>query len=406
MVKNIMLILSIFFSISYIQSLSAQEELGARRWMILPMQNIGEIVIEKYNAYKNANIQEDGSLIITIKQNHISGKVSNEILKIENIIRVQKPDGSWVEDKQVMADYKGSPKPLDFLSPGLCDSLVRRNYYWEEIKKNNLPLFENLINSGRCRDVYWWTPGRYEVSIYQMIARTDEWGGEFRIGDDELGYPFWTAGTFKVGLNHQILKVYFQCPVGMGQNNNAIIKSRLLEGGMGGGISFDVDNFGGRISFSDLTKKTGSFLEDENGDSIHYYIPFAAQGYYTFTIPINYFELSGAVRIKAGAGYHQVLPVRVIPNDSYNRLELVNDYATGIKRQDKISPYVRFDYVLKNNSGETFVQFYNLSLLIGAAYNFTDWFGVEAKLATWSLFRANDKWEQPNFFIISPRIRL
>jgi hypothetical protein len=417
MIKKVMLLITLFILVSFIQNSFAQEtKLGARVWTMLPRQQVGETVIRKFNTYQDSTsrasntespepVPEDRPLIVTAKQNYVGNEISNEILKIDWYKEVQAKEGYLRQIKKI-ADSKEGPKPLDILGKELYDRVARRNYFWEEVEESTLSSGVSLINAGRCRDVYWWTPGRYEISVYQIIARvTDKWGGEFRIGDDELGYPFWTSGIFKVGLNHQVLKVFFQGSLGMGKEKGSILRSRLLEGGMGGGILFDIDNFGGRVSFSDLTKKTDSFLKDDINDSIHYYIPFAVLGYYTFTIPVSYEKLSGALRIRAGAGYHQVIPAQVIPNSYENRLETVNNDVLGIKRQHKVSPYVRFDYTLKDNTGEAFVQFYNLSLLVGAAYNFTDWFGLEAKFAFWDLFRARDKWEQPNFIMISPRIR-
>jgi hypothetical protein len=412
MSKKLILILPIFVLLCHIQNLYAQTSLGARVWTMLPRQPLGENVIKIFNNAKDSvarinnqeppdPVPEDRPLIITAKQNYVGNDISNEILKIEWYKEVQTKEGKLRQIIKI-ADNKDGPKPMDILGKDLYDRIAQRNYFWEE--GESLSTGVTLINSGRCRDVYWWTPGRYEISAYQIIARvTDKWGGEFRIGDDELGYPFWTAGIFKVGLNHQVLKVFFQGSLGMGSGSGSLIRNRLLEGGMGGGIYFDIDNFGGRVSFSDLTKSTESFLSDSINDGIHYYIPFAVQGYYTFTIPVSYDKLSGALRIKAGAGYHQVLPVRVV-NDG--NLETVNETINGyeVKRKHQIFPFIRFDYTLKDNTGEAFIQYYK-SLLIGGAYNITDWFGIEAKFALWGISGTRDKWEQPSFIMISPRIR-
>jgi len=379
--KRMVLILLFCLCCIYNQ-LTAQKTLeegpGIRKWRVIKGDPICSAVISAYNKSKDKTIQLDLPLEIWVKEISGSGTLKYEVLNV------------------IILGVPGGDLPLDnveaIIGRGLCERIAQRKYLWEEIGS---PPTSDLIASGYVRDVYWWTPKRWELSVFQIVARpTNKYGGEFRIGDDELGFPFWTAGVYRVGISTQILKVFGQLPLGTGKSHE-VLRTRLLDGALGGGIIFDTDNFGGRVSFGDITKKIGdNFINDNNV----YYITVALQGYYTFTVPIRRL-LPGSLRIRVGGGYHQVVNSYVDSGDPEKRLVVR-------ERFHKLSPYIRSDFVTVDSTLEASAQFYNTSLLFVVAYNITSWLAFEAKFSVWDLIRNRDPWEQPNFFMISPKVRL
>ena len=151
----------------------------------------------------------------------------------------------------------------------------------------------------------------------------NEWGVVGKIGEDELGYPFWTSGSAWIMGRYKSLKLGAWVPVHGGlekldRNGPLIITrtTRLLNGsdGIVGEFEFDWETirinsdqfpyaaFGGRFAFGGLSGRRDDLLTN-NLDSL-YYISTIMQGYYAFDFLFDGKRQN--LNVHLGASYHTV----------------------------------------------------------------------------------------------------
>jgi hypothetical protein len=249
---------------------------------------------------------------------------------------------------------------------------------------------------------------KVDLSLYGLIFRIGpSWGGEVRIGSDEINFPFWTSGKMLYLVTYKQIKFGFELPFRGGLHPTETfppfpIRSRKLNGTRGAVGEFDFGPVGGMFSF---TRLTDSDMRDVTNPSDFSYVTSILQAYYSFGISLTPVNL---LRVKVGLGYHRVGTAHVVrtPLDSSGTQfeeSIVRDRPTNFP-----SPYIKLEYINKDlprRFGGS-LQYYDFGVLVtGWLEIIPDYFGLEMKFA-WPLLREPKKWENNSFVIISPRLRL
>lgn len=323
------------------------------------------------------------------------------------------PRGAGTEDNsRVLLEVAVGPVVernglTELLGDSLLISVLRRNYLWIDetpTAASGVVVGDDGMSIGQItafktlKDVFWWSPTDYQLSATQGFARFSDRAGLFvEFGNDELGYPLWNSGSFRAGIAHEFVKVWIQSPL-IGTNSSTFFVTRKLDGAIGAGAAFDVGTAGGEFAFADISSSsTGiSVLDSAN---IHY-ISNLAQAYYILGVPIAT-GMPGTMRLKFGGGFHQVVTAYISVPDGGRIIKRDRGTYRG-------GPYLRAEFISAATQGglplgEGFLQFYNGSLMVGGAYNFLRWLGVEAKI---SVIFSPDAWERGVMYELSPRIRI
>ena len=243
---------------------------------------------------------------------------------------------------------------------------------------------------------------RSDLSLYGIRFRTGPlWGGEFKIGNEEIGFPFWTSGKMSFVATYKNLKLGFELPFSGGLNTSEIfppfvIRSRKLNGTRGVVGGFDFGPFGGSFSFTRLTENDLHSLT--NPDNF-YYITVIAQAYFSFGLELTPWH---CIRVKAGAGTHKVNQAHLETTP-----EGVSQAIPG-PAEDFVSPYLKFEY-LNQSIGENFavsVQYYDVTLVSTAMLEvIRDVLSFEL-MYMWPLAADLPEWQNPEFLILTPHLYL
>jgi hypothetical protein len=249
---------------------------------------------------------------------------------------------------------------------------------------------------------------KVDLSLYGLIFRIGpSWGGEVRIGSDEINLPFWTSGKTLYLVTYKQIKFGFELPFRGGLHATETfppfaIRSRKLNGTRGAVGEFDFGPVGGMFSFTRLTDADARDVTNRNDFS---YVTSILQGYYSFGISLTPVNL---LRVKVGLGYHRVGTAHIVrtPLDSAGTQfeeSIVRDRPANFP-----SPYIKIEYVnrdLPRRFGGS-LQYYDFGVLVTGWLEIVPrYFGLEMKYA-WPLLRDPKKWENSSFVIISPRLRL
>jgi hypothetical protein len=224
-----------------------------------------------------------------------------------------------------------------------------------------------------------------------MIQASRSWGAELKVGNDEIGYPFWTSGNIAVQAAYCDVRLGFQFPyMGGGRTTGTLSKllpSRGLEGtyGITGGVQM------GPVGASLLygfrrTDADSKFLDPEN----IYSIRLLTQLWYSFTLDFGRAE--NLLRVRMGAGFHLI---------GHDRVDPATKEVAEVETQRSFwSPYFRYDYInsqFSRNFGAT-LQYYKEwilgSIWIELLENFL-W--IEFKAAAPAL-RLRYPWEPSHYF--------
>jgi hypothetical protein len=249
---------------------------------------------------------------------------------------------------------------------------------------------------------------RADLSMFGLMFKSGStWGGEIRVGNDEIAFPFWSSGKMAfMAVYEGKAKFGFELPFQPGRFSSElfppfIIRGRLLNGTRGIVGELDFGALGGFISITRFTESDAHALTDPQ----HFaFITAILNGYYSFGVALNPTNL---VRVKVGAGLHRIneASIQQIPVDggtSYDE-QIVRGIQTVYA-----SPFVRFEYKNKDVT-EHFtasLQFYDLTLLLGGSVEVVpNVLYLEGKYV-WPIGPDLKEWQNPDFFIISPRIRI
>ena len=250
--------------------------------------------------------------------------------------------------------------------------------------------------------------GRFDISLYGLAFKIGPtWGGEVKIGNDEIGFPFWSSGKMAIMATYKRVKFGFEIPFQPGRSTSELfppftLKSRKLSGSRGVVGEADLGVFGGSFSVTRVTMDDRSSLTDPKDFA---YVSGILQGYYSFGISLDPINL---VRVKVGAGVHRVNEGHIerVPLDSTNTRfgEMI---AQG-PQSHFAGPYLKIEYLNKDVTDKfsASFQYYDMTLVVTAAMDIIrNVLSVELKYA-WPISPDLKKWQNPDFIIVSPRLRI
>ena len=242
----------------------------------------------------------------------------------------------------------------------------------------------------------------FDASLFGGSLRfSNGLGVEVRVGEDEIGYPFWSSGTVQYLLLLDQLKLGAVAPINSGLDESDLlgpltILSRKLNGAPGFVAEFDQ-----RVGDSKLEARfsTSSLSKRNSADAY----PDASNLYYLHTIGqlalSHEFSLENGeylVGLKGGLGFHQVGRGAVQIDGSITTNDKTNYFSPIVKLE-----YIRHGFPMYGFA----VQYYSSSVLLTAWTELVKNFVYfDLKYST-PVFRAAQPWEQPYFLMASPRIR-
>ncbi|HZV12863.1 MAG TPA: hypothetical protein VFA55_06570 [Candidatus Kapabacteria bacterium] len=367
------------------------------RWILQDSsfnQEIARKVIRKvnkqlYNVNPDAQLQREDetvSIVIAVSHSGMNATWSRSLLQVQV--------GPVIQEDSLSAIF----------GPDLVQQLLQRDYYWKDILipdpsvirvSEAVQPLEEIQSFKSLKDIIWWSPSEYSISLTYGFARfSDRAGLFFEFGQNEIGYPMWNSGTFRIGIVHQFIKGWIQSPL-LGNNVRTFFVSRKLDGAFGAGASFDIGSAGGELSYADLTHPDNLSFVDSGKVN---FVSSIAQVYYILPLTIKTF-FPGVMRIKFGGGIHQVIS-GTYDSTTNGAIQKVN---RGVYRG---GPYLKAEFAssAQNDGIPAFVgsfQYYNGDVMIYSAYNFSSWFAMEAQL---SYVFSPDPWEQQLMWTISPRL--
>jgi hypothetical protein len=250
--------------------------------------------------------------------------------------------------------------------------------------------------------------GRVNLSLYDIAFRSGpDWGGEVRLGTDEICFPFWSSGQTSFLATYQNVKFGIALPFIWGRNNSDvfppfILRGRTLNGTRGVVGEFDFGSVGGYLSATQFTKSDHSNLTDPNN---FYYVTAIGQLYYSFAVNL---DLNNLVRVKVGVGLQKVDHARIVRTPltpgGTNFLESVDDMGGS----NLGGPILKFEYINRNVTDRftASVMFYNLTFLITGSMELVPGIlSLEAKY-TVQIVSNWDPWVSPDLFVFTPRLTI
>lgn len=227
-------------------------------------------------------------------------------------------------------------------------------------------------------------------------------GIEVRLGDEQIGYHFWSTGSLQAMVLLEQLKLGIIAPFTYGNGapdhlEPLSIKPRKLTGSKGIAAEYNYPFQTEQVSAS---FKIGEIRGITNPDllassSAIYALHTVAQLTYSRQ------EFLGGGRhlitLKGGVGYHQIVEGKFVADGS----------LAATRKVDFASPIIAADYV---HQGDILygagIQYYN-SVIFAKCWIelIKDFLFVDLKYYA-PVFRDAKPWEQPYFFMISPRIQV
>jgi hypothetical protein len=241
-----------------------------------------------------------------------------------------------------------------------------------------------------------------DASLYgAALLFGNGWGIELKIGHDEIGYPFWSTGDARMMAVFDRLKIGVMIPLNFGTQQARIldplaIRPRKLNGATGISAEFNQpvnsDVVGARFSVGELNKYVSGQLTDETRP---YYLHTIGQLFYSHRIALQ--GDGHFLNVSAGAGYHQVVRGEVLPDSRIVATEKSNFF----------SPIFRLDYVRQGEEmyGVTLQYYSSIIYVSGWVELIKNFVYFDVRYAS-PIVRAPKPWEQPYFYMISPRFRL
>lgn len=244
-----------------------------------------------------------------------------------------------------------------------------------------------------------------DASLYGVGFRIGHiWGGEVRLGNDEVGLPFWSSGKMSFFALYKRIKFGFEIPAPLGKDavnifSTFTVPKRLLSGTRGFAGEIDLGSFGGYLSFTKIFPDDISTFPNPNRI---FYITSILHGYYSLGFSVG---LDQFTRTKIGVLHYQVREGKTIPGGQ-SQQTFTDIHEEG--RINYISPYLKFEYV-NNSSDEQYggsIQYNDLTILATAWLNIVPRiFGLELKYAR-PLIRERREWQNSSFVIVSPKFYL
>lgn len=230
----------------------------------------------------------------------------------------------------------------------------------------------------------------------------NDWGIVGRIGDDELGYLWWSTGNARVMASYKSLKIGAWVPILGGLDpEDPPGTGRLLNGsdGLAGEFEFEWETIrinsesfpyaaiGGSFAVGGLSGRRDEFLTP-NRDSL-YYLSRIIQGYYAFDFLFD--EKRQNLNVHLGASYHRVsIGKAVVIDDGYKVFK-------GGEPETFIDPLIRIEY--RNYRFDRFrvtAQFTRLLMFSGWAEVVPPFLYAEIRFSA-VVFRNPRAWEHSSY---------
>lgn len=365
------------------------------------------------------------------------------------------------------ANLSGAAKIRSELGDALYNRILNRDYALTLIEPAT-----PVTSTGRTRIPNVLQPTNAKqfiaVSAFRQAVQLGTTGArlEHVLGNDEIGYHFWSSGQGKLSLTYPIIPLEdpnlrsvgvpdiltialggaYRLKFGTPEDNflNGAIQPRRLNGAIGAKATARIEYrlpqvndlgfmiytelpFGkmGAGEMVDLTDGLVTFPERSTDRALRndtvqaaYFLRNVAQGVLFWETWLNDYE--HFFRVSVGASYQEVARGEVAagvalgnPKPIASRL-IPNSGADGVKYTNLIHPtefqdwiYARVEYL--NQSGFPFGMSAQLSnsnlLLTGFIPLIPNWLFIEAKYSTPVLRTAPQPWESNSFFMVSPIFR-
>ena len=228
------------------------------------------------------------------------------------------------------------------------------------------------------------------------------WGAMVKIGNDDLGFPFWSSGSMEMFLTLDRLAIGATLPINSGLTGADVIgpisvQSRKLNGAPGFALQYSQPIGAGvfNIHFQS-SNLNGTDSSSRFTDPSHfYYVRSMIQGYFQQRVAVVNNEHFFTVGL--GMGYHQIGLGAVDSNYTLSTTDKLN----------YISPLLRIQY--ERNGSKTYgvgIQVYASNMTVNAWLEFIkDFIYADIKYST-PVIRGAKPWENPYFVMFSPRIKL
>ncbi len=292
-----------------------------------------------------------------------------------------------------------------FLDSTTISSLVRRDHYWRDEKVTVInealsPLpagigdsAVEMIGTASARSfAAAEAPPRYRISLEQtslrLSPRLSVWAG---LGFDELALPGLLYGRLRAGVTYDGFRVWGEVPASFGAAG-APLFARGFDGGFGAGLSFEMESFGGAITWSDPLQDI-----DTAAPASGYLLGRSALFYGKLPIsdaPV----LGGYLRLKIGGAYLQSV-----------RRGTAGEVA-GARLDDHFLPMARVEYASDIESGglmhSAAIEALGGNILLSYSQHFSDAFSARVTLSAHGLLGPREPYLPAYSLVISPVISL
>lgn len=326
--------------------------------------------------------------------------------KDDKIIIIANPDSQTITDIRIGNVSYGKLYTQTLLARDLKTDLM------EEARRNEPPFgLKNRVSEESNPMAHPTKPDwvSADISLFGASLRFgNDWGVEGRIGEDELGYPFWATGNTWLMGAYKSIKLGAWIPINggidrpePGQAQVVTSTTRLINGsdGIVGEFEFEWETIriasesfpyaalGGRFAFGGLSGRRDEYLTS-NLDSL-YYLSAIVQGYYAFDFLFD--EQRQNLNVHLGASYHKVnLGKAVAVGGKYSI------FKAG-EPESFIDPFIRIEY--RNYRFDRFrvtAQYSRLLMFIGWAEIIPPFLYAEIKFSA-VVFRKPRLWEHRNY---------
>ena len=321
-----------------------------------------------------------------------------------DVIVVGSPDLKRILEISVGSQVMGRRDIAVNLSDSLYDELVSMSYPRRE--------FTPIPPRPKASTKFGVLPRFAEASASAFgvtMLFANGMGLEVKIGRDELGYHFWSTGDLRVmGIYDQFkLGVNFQFPSGLGNPGEIAspisIRPRKMMGAKGVVMEYEYPlsdaSIGGHLSVGENNSMLagGSIFVNAADSNYNYYVHTVIQGWYTRTLRLGA-KGEHTLALSGGFGYHQIAAGLNIAKG----LRIVT-----VNKQDFYSPLVRVNYTHEAaNSFGLNLQYDNSVIFVYGWLEFVkNFLYLDIKYYS-PIIRAPKPWEQPYFFMVSPRIQV
>ncbi|HET7152265.1 MAG TPA: hypothetical protein VFJ29_00735 [Candidatus Kapabacteria bacterium] len=255
-----------------------------------------------------------------------------------------------------------------------------------------------------------------------------DFGFQVRLGNDEVGLPFWSSGTGQALLilrdkifDESVFKLGVVFPFGVGESSSSTLFSRRnLAGGWGFAAEGLIPSFnipadlnlplGFSFQYVPSFNKNSTVIDTNPGASI-YYASFIGTVYFPFIVDLDPHTRTSFVQLQVGIGWEDInravaeYPGMIINGDTVKKGDANVGQLQNLEVvTTRVLPHIRVEYV--NHEAAKFGTFfqYDHMWMFGGWIELFNGFRIEAEYA--APFHPANPWEPQSFFLISPRIRI